>query len=154
MCQRVLNPSRSLRRTRGLRSMLRTYPPSSHALPLSRTDCRCVHLPLAYVVPFRTCALQFRATHVPAVADPSQARARSEGSARISGVCQQCDASFCDWIATTSDWFRSFPMWSHAVAPASLRTANDIITRVMPLIIMLTPTKTPIAQTELEGHCR
>ncbi len=36
----------------------------------------------------------------------------------------------------------------------ALRTANDSITRVTPLIIMLTPTKVPIAQTELDGHRR
>jgi len=42
----------------------------------------------------------------------------------------------------------------HAAAPATLRTANDNITRVTPLIIMLTPTNVPIAHTELDGHCR
>ena len=36
----------------------------------------------------------------------------------------------------------------------TLRTANDSITRVRPLMIMLTPTKVPIAQPELDGHCR
>lgn len=41
----------------------------------------------------------------------------------------------------------------HAVA-AILRTAKENITRVTPLIIILTPTKVPIAQTELEGHRR
>ena len=39
-------------------------------------------------------------------------------------------------------------------AAATLRTANDNITRVTPLIIMLTPTSVPIAHIELEGHCR
>jgi hypothetical protein len=43
---------------------------------------------------------------------------------------------------------------NHASAAATLRTANENITRVTPLIIMLTPTSVPIAQTELEGHCR
>jgi len=43
---------------------------------------------------------------------------------------------------------------SHASTAATLRTANENITRVTPLIIMLTPTRVPIAQTELEGHCR
>lgn len=36
----------------------------------------------------------------------------------------------------------------HAGAAASLRTANENITRVTPLIIMLTPTNVPIAQTK------
>jgi hypothetical protein len=35
----------------------------------------------------------------------------------------------------------------------ALRSANDIITRVIPLMIMLTPTSVPIAHTELDGHC-
>jgi hypothetical protein len=43
---------------------------------------------------------------------------------------------------------------SSYAAAATLRTANDNITRVTPLMIMLTPTKTPIAQTALDGHCR
>jgi hypothetical protein len=42
----------------------------------------------------------------------------------------------------------------HAVAAESLRVAIENITRVMPLIIMLTPTSVPIAHAELEGHCR
>jgi hypothetical protein len=42
---------------------------------------------------------------------------------------------------------------THAAA-ATLRTANENITRVTPLIIMLTPISVPIAHTELEGHCR
>lgn len=42
---------------------------------------------------------------------------------------------------------------SHASA-GTLRTANDSITRLTPLMIMLTPTKTPIAHAELDGHCR
>jgi hypothetical protein len=42
---------------------------------------------------------------------------------------------------------------SHAAA-ATLRTASENITRVTPLIIMLTPTSVPIAHAELEGHCR
>ena len=46
------------------------------------------------------------------------------------------------------------PNERHAAAAATLRTANENITRVTPLIIMLTPTSVPIAQTELEGHCR
>jgi hypothetical protein len=36
---------------------------------------------------------------------------------------------------------------------ATLRTANDSITRVTPLMIMLTPTSVPIAHAELDGHC-
>jgi hypothetical protein len=32
------------------------------------------------------------------------------------------------------------------------RTADDIITRATPLMIMLTPTSVPIAQAELEGQ--
>ncbi len=40
------------------------------------------------------------------------------------------------------------------IAVVALRTASDSITRVMPLMIMLTPTKMPIAQTELNGHCK
>jgi len=35
----------------------------------------------------------------------------------------------------------------------ALRTANDIITRATPLKIMLMPTRVPIAQAELDGHC-
>ena len=34
----------------------------------------------------------------------------------------------------------------------TFRTASDIITRVTPLMIMLTPTSVPIAQAELEGQ--
>jgi len=41
-----------------------------------------------------------------------------------------------------------------ATAAVTLRTANDNINRVMPLMIMLTPTRVPIAQLELDGHCR
>ena len=41
-----------------------------------------------------------------------------------------------------------------AAAAESLRAANENITRVMPLIIILTPTNVPIAHIELEGHCR
>lgn len=36
----------------------------------------------------------------------------------------------------------------HAAAAASLRTANENVTRVTPLIIMLTPTNVPIVQTK------
>jgi hypothetical protein len=42
---------------------------------------------------------------------------------------------------------------NYATAVVTLRTANDSITRVAPLMIMLTPTRTPIAQAELIGHC-
>jgi len=42
---------------------------------------------------------------------------------------------------------------NYATAVVNLRTANDSITRVTPLMIMLTPTRTPIAQAELDGHC-
>jgi len=42
---------------------------------------------------------------------------------------------------------------NYAAAVVTLRTANDSITRVTPLMIMLTPTRTPIAQAELDGHC-
>jgi hypothetical protein len=42
---------------------------------------------------------------------------------------------------------------NYATAVVTLRTANDSITRVTPLMIMLTPTRTPIAQAELIGHC-
>jgi len=42
---------------------------------------------------------------------------------------------------------------NYATAVVTLRTANDIITRVTPLMIMLTPTRIPIAQKELNGHC-
>ncbi len=41
---------------------------------------------------------------------------------------------------------------NYAIAAVALRTANDSITRVTPLMIMLTPTNVPIAQTELDGH--
>jgi hypothetical protein len=34
-----------------------------------------------------------------------------------------------------------------------LRTANDIAVRATPLMIMLTPTRVPIAHAELDGHC-
>lgn len=40
-----------------------------------------------------------------------------------------------------------------ATVAEALRTANDSMTRVMPLIIKLTPTKVPIAQAALDGHC-
>ena len=43
---------------------------------------------------------------------------------------------------------------THTAAAATFRTASDSITRVTPLIIMLTPTSVPIAQAELDGHCR
>ena len=43
---------------------------------------------------------------------------------------------------------------SYATAAVALRTANDSITLATPLMIMLTPTKVPIAQTELDGHWR
>jgi hypothetical protein len=39
------------------------------------------------------------------------------------------------------------------ISVVALRTASDMATRVMPLKIMLTPTRVPIAQAELEGHC-
>jgi hypothetical protein len=42
---------------------------------------------------------------------------------------------------------------NYAIAAAALRTANDSITRVTPLMIILTPTKVPMAQAELDGHC-
>ncbi len=42
---------------------------------------------------------------------------------------------------------------NYAAAVVTLRSANDSITRVTPLMIMLTPTRTPIAQAELDGHC-
>jgi hypothetical protein len=42
---------------------------------------------------------------------------------------------------------------TYATAVVTLRTANDSITRVTPLMIMLTPTRMPIAQAELNGHC-
>ena len=35
----------------------------------------------------------------------------------------------------------------------ALRTAKVSAMRVMPLIIRLTPTRMPIAHSELEGHC-
>jgi hypothetical protein len=40
------------------------------------------------------------------------------------------------------------------IVSVAFRTADDSITRVTPLTIMLTPTKVPIAQAELDGHCR
>jgi hypothetical protein len=43
---------------------------------------------------------------------------------------------------------------NYPILAVTLRTANDSITRVTPLMIMLTPTKVPIAQPELDGHCR
>src|ERR1700731_3275572 len=39
------------------------------------------------------------------------------------------------------------------IVSVALGTAKDSITRVTPLIIMLTPTSVPIAQAELDGHC-
>ncbi len=42
---------------------------------------------------------------------------------------------------------------NYTTAVVTLRTANDSITRVTPLMIMLTPTRIPIAQKELNGHC-
>ena len=49
--------------------------------------------------------------------------------------------------------FLCSPSSGYAIAVTALRTANDSITRVAPLRIMLTPTKVPIAQAELDGHC-
>jgi hypothetical protein len=40
----------------------------------------------------------------------------------------------------------------YAVAAVILRAARDSITRVMPLMIMLTPTNVPSAQIELDGQ--
>jgi hypothetical protein len=40
-----------------------------------------------------------------------------------------------------------------AIVSVALRTVSDTITRVTPLMIMLTPTSVPIAQIELDGHC-
>jgi hypothetical protein len=40
----------------------------------------------------------------------------------------------------------------YAIAVVALRTASEIMTRVTPLMIMLTPTSVPIAQAELDGH--
>jgi hypothetical protein len=40
-----------------------------------------------------------------------------------------------------------------ATEPVTLRTANENITREMPLKIMLIPTNVPIAQAELVAHC-
>ena len=42
---------------------------------------------------------------------------------------------------------------NYAVATPALRIANDSVTRVSPQMIMLTPTKVPIAHAELDGHC-
>jgi hypothetical protein len=39
------------------------------------------------------------------------------------------------------------------ITGSSLRADNDNMTRVTPLMIMLTPTRTPIAQAVLDGHC-
>jgi len=39
-----------------------------------------------------------------------------------------------------------------SIGAASFRTACDSMMRVMPLINMLTPTKVPSAQAELEGQ--
>jgi hypothetical protein len=36
--------------------------------------------------------------------------------------------------------------------PVTLRTASDSITRETPLMIMLMPTRVPIAHAELDGH--
>ena len=38
------------------------------------------------------------------------------------------------------------------VVSVSFRIPSDIITRATPLMIMLTPTKVPIAQAELDGQ--
>src|SRR6266851_9775365 len=43
---------------------------------------------------------------------------------------------------------------TEANAAVALRTANDSSSRVTPLMIRLTPTRVPIAQAELDGHCR
>jgi len=56
------------------------------------------------------------------------------------------------WAIANSSY--SIPDVSHDPTAATLRTANENITRVKPLIIMLTPTNVPIAHIELEGHCR
>jgi hypothetical protein len=46
------------------------------------------------------------------------------------------------------------PITTYAATVVALRTANESITRVTPLMIILTPTKVPMAQIELDGHCR
>ena len=43
---------------------------------------------------------------------------------------------------------------NYANAVVALRTANESITRVTPLMIKLMPTSVPITQAELDGHCR
>lgn len=48
----------------------------------------------------------------------------------------------------------ALPGDNDARSAAALRTANDSISRVMPLMIRLTPTNVPIAQLELDGHCK
>jgi len=48
----------------------------------------------------------------------------------------------------------ALPGDNDAKSTAALRTANDSISRVTPLTIKLTPTNVPIAQLELDGHCR
>jgi hypothetical protein len=45
------------------------------------------------------------------------------------------------------------PSGDYAVAATALPNAKDKITRDTPLRIMLTPTKVPISQAELDGHC-
>ena len=41
----------------------------------------------------------------------------------------------------------------YAAAGLVSRTANESITREIPLKIKLIPTKVPMTQTELDGHC-
>ena len=62
-------------------------------------------------------------------------------------------------VNSVHGWQISFTLRAYAEpdcanAVAALRTANEIITRVMPLMIMLIPTRVPIAHAELDGHCR
>ena len=46
----------------------------------------------------------------------------------------------------------SYAAFGNDVGALIRRTAIDIISRVTPLMIMLTPTSVPIAQAELDGQ--
>ena len=57
-------------------------------------------------------------------------------------IAEQGDSRLPNYAALPGD--------NDAKSAAALRTANDSISRVTPLMIRLTPTNVPIAQLELE----
>jgi hypothetical protein len=77
------------------------------------------------------------------------AKARAGGSWLFS--CSSSRSKTTDDLARSST---GLDVSFYAPTAATLRTANESMILVAPLMIMLTPTKTPTAQRELDGHCR